>query len=411
MATLQDAVLDEHKKIYDFLTFSHRRLSVATEVLTEPGGFLEQWSAMDSPILMNEDQFDILTFFDDPDDSTVLPYVCPCDPAVIVGQESERARMTTFKPPYLKATFQITNCDPSFYDAELEELLSRPFESNTPRDRLNKKIASLLRRTSNRMAATERRQWRDFLIKGKAYVAGPNIKPSESWIDLRRDPHLTAVLPVSQAWSKSSADKVGALRNVENMVRDLSGKFSEVTHHILSPEAATALLSEDDKITSIKCCLGDGRIREDIQMDLLQQRAFRGARRMEMLLGNRGVQFWELDEKEWVEEVQVDGTTKKVRKPILPPGSILTIAASDLRPLSLYGRIEHLEALEARQRWTKRWESPDGECINYTTHSSPLHTLRCTNSTALGFPLPETCPPPADCPVVELESTAGDVKS
>ncbi len=398
----------EHKQTYDLLSLSHRRLSVVTETLTEEGGFLEQWSAMDNPIMMNEDYYDILTFFDDPDDSTVLPYVCPCDPAIPIGGEAERAKMQTFKPPYLKTTFQITNCDPSFHDPHLQEMLGRPYESLTPRDRLNMKIASKLRVASNKFAVTERKQWRDFLVYGKAQVAGPNIKPEESWIDLRRAPELTAVLPEDQDWCNPCADKCGAFRNIENLVRDCSGKFSDVTHHILSPEAATYLLSEDDKIASIKCCNSDGRIREDIRMDLLQPRAFRGARRMEMLLGNRGVQFWELDETYWVDKVMEDGTCKKVKMPVIPAGSILSIAADDLRPLSIYGRIEHLKAFEARKRWTNRWEDPSGSCINFETHASPLHTLRCTNSTALWFPLPSKCPPPANCPAVELSETSLD---
>lgn len=396
-------VHSEHKQIYDLLNLSHRRLSVVTENLTENTGFFDQFSAMNNPILMNEDYYDIMTFFEDPDDSTVLPFVCPCDPAVQINGEPERLTMQTFKPPYLKAEFQITNCDPAIHEPHLREILGRPYESLSPRDRLNMKIASKLRNLSNKFAATEAKMFRDFLIYGKAEVNGPNIKPEESWIDLRRDPQLTAVLPEDQDWCNPCADKVGAFRNIENMVRDCSGKFSTVDYHFLSPEAATWLLSEDEKIKSLKCCNSDGRIRENISMDLTQQRAWRGARRMEMLLGNNGVQFWEVDEKYWAEEIQPDGSCKKVKKPVLPPGSILSIASEDLRPLSLYGKIEHLQALEARPRWTNRWEAPNGSCINYEVHSSPLHTLRCTNATALWFPIPSKCPPPANCPAVVLD--------
>jgi hypothetical protein len=403
--------LDEHKQLWDLLTLSERALSVVTETLTEQGNFLMQWSAIDNPIFMNEDRYDIVTFFEDPDDATVLPYVCPCDPAIPIGDEVEKVRMESFKPPYLKTTFQISNCDPTHHDAFIQERLGRSFQALTPRDRVNMQIMSKLAISSNKIAATERKQFHDFLIYGKAHVPGPNIKPEESWINLRRDPHLTAVLPASQDWKNSSADKVGALRNVENMVRDCSGKFSEVTHHLLSPEAATALLSVDDKIKSLMCCNSDGRIREDIRVNLSETIPFRGARRIDILLGNRGVQFWVVDEWYWVDEVQTDGTTKRIKKPLLPPGSILSIAAPDLRPLSIYGKIQHLQSFEARERWTNRWSSPNGECLNFDTHSSPLHTLRCTNATALWFPLPDQCPPPANCPAMVLESTLGDIKS
>jgi hypothetical protein len=170
-------------------------------------------------------------------------------------------------------------------------------------------------------------------------------------------------------------------------------------------------LSVDDKIKSLMCCNSDGRIREDIRVNLSETIPFRGARRIDILLGNRGVQFWVVDEWYWVDEVQTDGTTKRIKKPLLPPGSILSIAAPDLRPLSIYGKIQHLQSFEARERWTNRWSSPNGECLNFDTHSSPLHTLRCTNATALWFPLPDQCPPPANCPAMVLESTLGDIKS
>jgi len=401
----------QHKGYLDLMKMDPRRLSIFQESFPKQPWFLWNMLGSKTSTPVDEDAIDFMTFWTDEDDHNLcpLPYVCHCDPGIPIEEfDAQKVVMESFKVPYMKTNVKITSCNPKYFEHQLRDIPGLPWNSMTPKQRINMFTAEMLRRQTVQMDVTEKHQFYNFLVYGRARFENPSVPLKDQWVDLGRDPYLQLEMPECEDWSlHPEADRIQHIRWIVNMLRDRSMKYSVASHHFFSPEARRCLF-EGSKWRALQCCTGDGRVREDFKIDLLDKPAFRGGKRIKFVIGEDDEFFYEVDEKIMMSIETSPGQFVKKKVPVIPPGAVLTVAQPDLRPLSLYGRIHHLDVMESRKRWVNKYYSLDRSCVNFDSHSAPFHPLRGINSTLLWFPCPDRYPPPPNVKTKLIQVTDGD---
>lgn len=425
--------LEVHKQIYDFLSMPRRNMSVVIESipLDQRDWLFNAFSGINNAIVIDEEEFDIATFFDMEDFALPLPYLQCCDELTPLTPDGDYMKMQTYAPVRTGSNFQVKKCDPRRDKRMLTELRGmlaasgRVMSGMTPRELLNAYIQGMYAKQRARLRRTEVLQGTQALIYGKASTGGPTIKPGDDYIDYKRDKKLTATVPANQFWNNPKADVCGQLIHCKQMIRDLTIDQADVTDIVFTP-TAWKFFKKNNKWTdkSCKCPPGREKVVNDYYIDLTPEAPKpRGLRAVQVEIDDSdNTQFWVYDEQHAVVyEDPATGEKSKVRENVLPDGAVLLIARNNIRPLSLYGAVEYLgdppaegqpigtdTVLEGRRVFANRWRSPDGRCWNFDLESVFLHGYRQPNATKLLFPIdPETCPrPDYVCPVeMECEET------
>jgi len=392
------------KKIADLMGLSPRMLSVVASNRRTRDTRHNLWrnfSAAGNPILLPYNTLDILELFNT-DDQLAIPSVFTgcCDPAVpLIPRNNQLGEVMSISTPYIKRKFEIVDCDDNLLRAALSEYGQTPYQRGPVNERakINMQLNYGIGEIEKEILEAEVRMFNNSLLYGKFRSAGPGIPVDKELIDLCRNENLTVKL-AGEGWCNPNAAIRETFLQLFRRLREFSGIYSDATDVIMDEVTEQKFWAAVEMQECARCNRFDPRITDRFSLDRTPSHilANRGLRRIPYNDGVTNVNYWVLDEKQLVSECDADGnpTGNIVEEPIMPPGSMLILNRNDISPVSIYGKIKNLRALEPRRRWAQTREINGGECIEYRVHTSPLHFIRRVNSAMLVFIGVDECPAP-----------------
>lgn len=425
------------KRVGEFLNADRRRMQFQVETMTPRDKHVlwNMYSAANSPDFVDEDAVDLVTLYDHGDYAMPLPYKRCCEPNTVLTPEGDAAKLQSYTIPGVGSEFRFRACDPHndrTMLAELRGILSGSGFSPgmlTKRQRANAYIQGMYAKQERKTFETEVRQQNQFMLWGMARMSGPTIKAEDEIVDLGRDARLTAKLPEELSWSKPGVNPLDAMFQMFHNIHDISMNNARVTEVWWSREAYNCAINSDF-FAKYECfCKGSGQVERRFSADLTAQNpAPPGVTEISLRTGDFGERHFILDEKQTQCESYIDNGVKKlryVRKPIIPAGAVLFVAGQGQHmPKSFYAGVDFLDDMppaegqmigdgshfrEGGRRFPNRYPSPDGKCWVFDMESRFFHPNQEPNATAILFPIPDKCPPPADieCLVTTLECKQG----